>query len=319
MEYRKFGKTGLDVSLVGLGSGGPSKLGQSSGVDEANVRRLVHRALDLGINFIDTAAAYGDSEAILGRVLEGVPRDDYILATKFHAATKGTFHSPDEIRASVERSLERLKTDRIDVLQVHGAEPGDYKRTASLVIPILEGLKARGICRFTGITEAYVRDGAHGMLPKAIADGFWDSVMVGYNLLSPTAEHSVLPACGEAGIGVICMVAVRRALSRPDLLVRNIAEAKARGLIAPDALPEGEGPLDWLLGDGVESLPAAGYKYVAANPALSTILTGTANVDHLEDNVKSILGPPLPEEKMARLRSIFGDVGVPLGDDLSRL
>lgn len=116
MEFRTLGKTGLRVSRVGLGSGGPSQLGQNSGVEEADIRRLVHRAFDLGINYIDTAAAYKESETILGRVLEGVPRDQYVLATKFHAAQKGTFNSPDDIRASIERSLSRLNTDYVDVL-----------------------------------------------------------------------------------------------------------------------------------------------------------------------------------------------------------
>jgi aryl-alcohol dehydrogenase-like predicted oxidoreductase len=318
MKYRKLGRTGLDVSLVGIGSGGPSKLGQNSGVEEEGVRRMVTRALDLGINFIDSAAAYGESETILGRVLEDVPRGDYILATKFHAAQKGTFKSPEEIGASVERSLVRLKTDCIDVLQVHGIEPADYGRTLSLVHPILDKLKQEGKCRFTGVSETYGRDARHEMLPKALADGYFDTAMVGYNLLSPTAEREVLPACQEANVGVICMVAVRKALSRPDLLVRNIAAAKERGLIDPDALPEGEGPLDWLLSDDVGSIPAAAYKYVAAHPAISTVLTGTANVDHLEANVKAILGPSLPDDAMVRLRSIFGDVWEPLGDDISK-
>lgn len=318
MKYRKLGKTGLDVSIVGIGSGGPSKLGQSSGVEEEGVRRMVRRALELGVNFIDSAAAYGESETILGRVLDGVPRDSYILATKFHAAQRGTFKSPEEIRESVERSLVRLKTDCIYVLQVHGIEPDDYRRTVSLVHPILDQLKQEGKCRFTGVTETYGRDAGHDMLPKALADGYFDTAMVGYNLLSPTAERDVLPGCQKADIGVICMVAVRKALSRPELLVRNIAAAKERGIIAADALPDGEGPLDWLLGEDVPSIPAAAYKYVTAHPAISTVLTGTANVDHLEANVEAILGPPLPEEAMARLRSIFGDVSEPLGDDISK-
>ncbi|MDP6779911.1 MAG: aldo/keto reductase, partial [Candidatus Latescibacteria bacterium] len=72
--------------------------------------------------------------------------------------------------------------------------------------------------------------------------------------------------------------------------------------------------LGWLVKGHVESLPSAGYKYAAAHPAIGTVLTGTANVDHLEENVKAILGPPLPDADMARLRSIFGDVWEPLGN-----
>jgi L-galactose dehydrogenase len=317
MEFRTLGKTGLKVSRVGLGSGGPSKLGQSDGVSEEDVRRLVRRAFELGINFVDTAAGYGDSEAILGRALDGVPRDDYVLATKFHAALKGEFMSPDEITESIERSLIRLKTDYIDVLQVHGVDPPDYKRTISLVVPILEKMKEQGKCRFTGVSEGYVRDYDHEMIPMAVSDGYFDTAMVGYNLLSPVAEKEVLPVCETAGVGVIGMVAVRRALSRPDLLKSNIIEAKRLGLIEEDAISN-DAPLDWLLSDDVTSLPAAGYKFVAAHRAVATILTGTANLEHLEANVASILGPPLPDDAMDRLKSIFGNTWVPLGDDIKK-
>ncbi len=119
--------------------------------------------------------------------------------------------------------------------------------------------------------------------------------------------------CREKNVGVICMVAVRRALSRPEVLKERITDAKARGLIAPDVLPDDD-PLGWLIKDHVTSLPAAGYKYVAAHPAMGTVLTGTANLANLEANVEAILGPPLPEEDMARLRSIFGEVWEPLGN-----
>ena len=161
MKYKELGRTGLSVSVVGVGSGGPSQLGQNSGIAEGGVRQMVRRAFDLGINFVDSAAGYGECEAILGRVLEDVPRESYILGTKFHVVQKGEFKSPDEIRESVERSLTRLKTDYIDVLQIHGPEPNDYKRTASLAIPIMQKLKEEGKCRFTGISETYGRDNKH--------------------------------------------------------------------------------------------------------------------------------------------------------------
>ena len=82
MKYRILGKTGLEVSLLGIGTGGSSQFGQKSNVAEEEVLKLVHRALELGINFFDSSAVYGDSEAILGRALSEVPRQDYILATK---------------------------------------------------------------------------------------------------------------------------------------------------------------------------------------------------------------------------------------------
>ncbi len=313
MEYRTLGRTGLRVSVMGIGTGGPSNFGQSTGVPEAEVTRLVHRALELGINFFDSSAAYKESEAILGRALKGVPREDYILATKFHAARDDWTATPEEVAASIERSLERLRVETIDIMQFHGVKPNDYRRTIDLFMPVVLRMQEQGKLRFIGISETYSQDPRHEMFSTALEDDLFDAAMVGYNLLSPTPEHTVLPMCREKNVGVICMVAVRRALSRPEVLEERIADAKERGLIDRNALPDDD-PLGWLIKDHVSSLPAAGYKYVAAHPAMGTVLSGTANIKHLEDNVEAILGPPLPEEDMARLRSIFGDVWEPLGN-----
>src|SRR5262245_2177643 len=105
MQYRTLGRTGLRVSVAGLGTGGPSRLGQQTHGDEAEAHRVVHRALDLGINLLDTAADYAESEAILGRALHGVPRDRYLLATKCAPARPdGSLLTPAQLTESCERS-----------------------------------------------------------------------------------------------------------------------------------------------------------------------------------------------------------------------
>ena len=186
-------------------------------------------------------------------------------------------------------------------------------KALGISMPTLIKLKEQGKFRFVGISETYGRDNRHEALPMALADNVFDTAMVGYNLLSPTPEHVVLPMCREKNVGVICMVPVRRSLSRPELLRERIAGAVRSGLIPRGALPE-EDPLGWLVKGEVTSLPAAGYKYAAAHPAIGTVLTGTANIAHLEENLAAILGPPLPKEDMVRLRSIFGQVWEPLGN-----
>ena len=314
MKYRTLGRTGLKVSIMGIGGGGPTQLGQKTGVGQAGVNRLVRRALDLGINFFDTAAAYGESETILGTALEGIPRDEYVLATKFHAHRgKDELVSPGDVVDSVTRSLQRLQVDYVDILQWHGVRPHHYGDAIPKLWPTVEKLKEQGLFRFIGISETYAEDHKHEMFAQALADDLFDTAMVGYNLLSPTPEHEILPKCAKLNVGVICMVAVRRALARAEVLKERIAYAKAKGLIAPDALDD-EDPLGWLVTGDVTSLPAAGYKYVNAHPAMGVVLSGTANVDHLEENVNAILGPPLPDEHMARLRSVFGNVWEPLGN-----
>ena len=313
MEYRTLGRTGLRVSVLGIGTGGPSQFGQSTGVPEADVARMVRRALALGVNFFDTAAGYGESEAILGRALTGVPREDYVLATKVQVARDEWTSSPDDVVACVERSLARLRVDVIDIMQFHGVTPEDYARTMEIFLPVMARLQEQGKFRFLGVSETYSQDPGHEMFPMALADDHFDAAMVGYNMISPTAEHRVLPMCLEKNVGVICMVAVRRALSRPDVLAERIAYAKEKGLIARDSVPDDD-PLGWLVKGHVASLPAAAYKYVASHPAMGTVLTGTANLEHLEANVRAILGPPLPDEDMVRLRGIFGAVWEPLGN-----
>ena len=92
MHYRTLGRTGLKVSLLSQGTGGPSQFGQNRGLLQAEQDRLIRRCLDLGINLFDTHESYGDSEAILGRALDGVPRDDYILVTKWAYPTRRRPH-----------------------------------------------------------------------------------------------------------------------------------------------------------------------------------------------------------------------------------
>ncbi len=313
MDYRTLGRTGLRVSVLGIGTGGPSQFGQGSGVPEADVGRMVRRALALGVNFFDTAAGYGESEAILGRALTGVPREDYVLATKVQVARDEWTAKPEDVVSSVERSLARLRVDAIDIMQFHGVKPEDYARTMELFLPVMSRLREQGKFRFLGVSETYSLDPGHEMFPMALADDYFDTAMVGYNMISPTAEHALLPMCQEKNVGVICMVAVRRALSKPEVLAERIAYAKGKGLIERDSVPADD-PLGWLVKGHVTSLPAAAYKYVASHPAMGTVLTGTAIIEHLEANVKAILGPPLPEEDMARLRGIFGAVWEPLGN-----
>lgn len=315
MEYRILGRTGLKVSVMGIGTGGPSQSGQKTGVLQEEFTRMVKKALDLGINFFDSAAAYGDSEVRLGKALDGIKREDYVLVTKFHPAKsgRGEVVKPEDVEASVNRSLERLKVDCVDVMQLHGVRPNQYREVMDKLWPTVDKLRAQGKFRFVGITETYAEDPKHEMFPLALADDLFDTAMVGYSLLSPTPEHEILPMCQKKNVGVIVMVAVRRALSRLDYLKEQINSAKTRGLIAQDALPDDD-PLGWLVKDHVTSLPAAGYKYVKVHPAVSTVLSGTANVNHLEENVASILGPSLPEADMKRLRSVFGHVWEPLGN-----
>ena len=181
MEYRKLGRTGLDVSLVSLGTGGPSGFGQSRGAAFEEQYALVHGALDMGINFFDTAAGYRESEELLGRTLKDVPRDRYIIATK--CSLTPTFQSTellpaDNVIEQCDRSLTRLGIDAIDVYQLHGVRPEAYEVTVERFYPVLQKLQEQGKIRFIGITETFQTDPAHKMLEHAVPTGLWDTIMV---------------------------------------------------------------------------------------------------------------------------------------------
>ena len=313
MQYRMLGRTGLRVSLLGLGTGGPSLFGQSNGRGQDDATRLVRRALDIGVNFIDSSPAYENSEERLGEALDGVPRDRYVLATKFVYEREGVLADPAEVVRSVEGSLRRLRTDCIDLMQFHGLKPPHYEIAIDRLMPTVLKLRDAGKFRYVGITENYREDSAHKTLAKAVIDSRVEAVMVAYNLLGPSADQALLPACQEREVGVIGMVAVRRSLSRPELLRKRLSDAIAAGVVDGELLPDHENPLGWLLQGEVDSLPAAGYKFAAGHPAMATVLTGTASVSHLEANAAAILGPPLPLEHSDRLRQIFGSVREPLG------
>lgn len=314
MQYRTLGRTGLRVSLLSLGSGGPNRFGQKNFVLQSQIIRLVHRALDLGINFFDTSAAYGESEAILGRALRNVSRDRYIVATKFLPVNNGVIATHDAVVAMVERSLKRLKVDTIDLMQFHRVTPEVYRTVMDRLLPTALKLQQQGKFRFLGITESTSKDYRHEMLPMALADDAFDTIMVGYNLTNPTAEHYLLPMAQKKKVGVICMVAVSHVLNWPHHLRKKIDNLKARGIILRDALPKHD-PLYWLIKKQVLSLPAIAYKYVTTHPTIATVLTGTTNVEHLEDNACAILSPPLPEQDMAHLRRIFDNLGETPSDD----
>jgi hypothetical protein len=211
MEYRVLGRTGLRVSEIGFG-GAPAGLRNYLGVwepeDEASSRQIeaaIARAVALGINYFDTAPGYGDgaSERMFGRAIQPY-RERVILATKLFAA------NADEVRRSVDASLERLQTAQIDVIQIHGTwyQAEDVER---ILAPggVLEGLQAvkdAGMARFIGLTS----EGVNGPLSRLIACGAFDVMQICYNLIyqhpfDPTRQAGALLEAKAQGMGIVTM------------------------------------------------------------------------------------------------------------------
>lgn len=317
MDTRALGRTGLRASLLGLGTGGANVFGQARGASPDEARTLVRRALDLGVDYFDTAAGYRDSDVLLAAALAGVPRSDYRLATKVHPrSADGALLTPIEVEAAIERSLRRLETDVLDVYQIHALRLADYDAVVATQLPVLVRAREAGRIRAIGVTESFAGDDPrHETLSRVLDDGFADVVMVGYNVLHQNAERDILPRAARAGVGVVVMAAVRRALATREALEALVAELKAGGQLDPSmatVLPDRD-PLGWLVHDGVASVQAACYRYVAGHPAVSTVLTGTFDPAHLAENAAAVAQGPLPDADVARLRTVFGGLDLGLG------
>lgn len=312
MEYNILGRSGLKVSVVGLGCGGPSRLGQRANKSEKESVSLVRQALDMGINILDTAEAYG-TESIVGRAVRDVPRDQVVISTKRIPPSPNTTNPDGELRRGLEQSLRKLRTDYLDIYHLHGITPEQYPYSLNTLAPALMKLREEGKIRCLGITEAFVPDSGHQMLHRAVDDGCWDVVMVGFNMLNQTARNLVFSKTLEKGIGVLVMFALRKALSRPSRLKQVVTELKQKGLVPSSC--NSESPLEFLTRDGnASSIPDAAYRYCRHEPGTHVILTGTGNPEHLRANVESLLKPPLPEEDLLQLRGIFGRVNCITGD-----
>ena len=306
MEYVTLGRTGLRVSVAGLGCGGPSRLGlRNSVVGDGDAIALVKKAIDLGVNFLDTAQTYG-TEPVVGKAIKGIAREGLVISTK---KTLPVADSPDpggEIRKGLEESLRLIGTDYVDVYHLHGVEPKDFEFAVNRLLPTMRELKDQGKIRFIGITEAFPQDPAHRMLQTSLPGDYWDVVMLGLNLLNASAAKTVFPLTQQKNVGVLGMFAVRRALSQPERLKKLFAELVANNAIAADGVNADE-PLDFVLKESdAATLPEAAYRFCRHTSGMDVVLTGTGNADHLRANIDAILKPPLPTEVLQRLQQLFG-------------
>jgi len=302
MQTVTLGRTGLKATVAGLGCGGFSRIGLPAyGLEHA--AGIVRAAWDGGVNFFDTATVYGTQEAV-GKGLAGIKRSNYILSTKFPYKGK----SPEDLERTLDESLRELKTGYVDIYHLHGVRPEDYSHVRETLVPAMQRAKQAGKIRFLGITELFGEDTSHKMLMNALSDDIFDVVMVGYNLLNPSAAKYVLPVTQEKKVGVLCMFAVRKALSNPAQLEIDIGRILEREQ-ANLALVKTKGALDFLVGEGIaSSIPEAAYRFCRHTPGIDVVLTGTGNTAHLAENLASIQGPPLPPAALEKLAAMFSKV-----------
>ena len=312
MQTTEFGKTSATVSVVGLGCGGHSRLGQASGASAKSSADVVRTALDLGITFIDTAPAYG-TEEIVGDGLAG-RRESVMLSTKTQIVKPGAsvldddYKDPEDLVADVEQSLRHLKTDYIDVYQLHGVMLRQYAHCRDNLVPVLERMREQGKIRYLGLTERFIYDPPHEMLTRALDDDCWDVVMTGFNMINPSARSRVFARTQQNRVATLVMFAVRRALSNADALKKLIGQMIEAGVLKSGDV-DADDPLGFVReGGDVSGLVEAAYRFCRHEPGANVILTGTGSIEHLKENVASIQGNELPQETADRLQALFGEV-----------
>jgi aryl-alcohol dehydrogenase-like predicted oxidoreductase len=232
------------------------------------IRTVLQRMAELGGGVIDTAPAYGESEDTLGQLLSQLPlRHRFFLATKISlsAVTAPNVLSP---AASLERSLRRLQTDRIDLLQVH-----NLQGTAELMPQLLEWRRT-GIIRYIGLTTS--RTAQHAELIAQMQQHPVDFVQIDYSLGNRVAAESVLPAAARKNIAVLVNLPLGG--GRTDNIVK---------LAGARPLPE------WALAAGIGSWAQFGLSYVTSHPAVTCAIPGTTQLTHLEDNQRAARITPL--------------------------
>jgi aryl-alcohol dehydrogenase-like predicted oxidoreductase len=310
MDYVTLGRSGLRSSVIGLGGGSSGRFGLKRGGTRTDALRLIRSALDAGITFFDGAGLAGGVDDLLAEALAG-HRDRVVLATKVHlgpdplllggttlgnrasgwlARRRGTVCSGATLRRHVERTLRRLRTEQIDLLNLHALTPRQYPHALERALPELDRLKREGKIRAIGVTEGFLSDPLHAMLRAAVADARFEAVMVGFNLDNRSAAETVLPAAAAAGTATIGMFVLRGLRShdpaRDDRLQALCAEA------------------------GLGSLAELAYRYCRHQPGLDVVLTGTGDPNHLKQNVAAALAAPLPGDVVKRLpAALAGEPG----------
>lgn len=305
MEYRILGRTGMSVSLLSMGGLFVSKI---AGEDRQRAYKAVRRALELGVNYVDTAPSYLDSEEVLGEALEGVPQP-YIISTKLGGKPQPFDpRNLDHLKFSFEDSLRLLKRDYVDILMVH--EPDrpqyhdwwtDWENFTGPVTEYLAELKAEGLIRFAGLggTTPYI-------MARICATGQYDVVLTAFNysLLWREAALAVLPEAKKQNMGII----IGSPLQQGWLSRRFDDEVRAWPAWLSPQRREQFLALYALVDEIGMQLTDVAIRWIISNPDITTTLMGARSVEEVEMNVAAVNAGPLPAGVIAKLDEIAATV-----------
>jgi len=325
MEMRIFGRSGMQISILGFGCGAVGGLMVRG--DPADQERAIGRALDAGVNYFDTAVQYGngESERNLGRALKKLKPADVVVGTKVRVPPD-TKSMAEVVAKSLEGSLQRLGLERVDIFHLHNpitaAGGGDTLSTRQVleeVVPAFEALRRQGKTRLLGITAIGDTSALHAVIDARI----FDSAQVIYNMLNPSAATALPPDypahdygrlfghAQAAGVGVVGIrVLAGGALS---------GSAWRHPIASPPPAPIGsaqnyEGDLRRAqrLAPLVEhgfaaSIAEAAMRFCITHPAMGTILVGVATPQQFEDALSAVLKGPMPQAAFDHLAQLQQD------------
>jgi L-galactose dehydrogenase/L-glyceraldehyde 3-phosphate reductase len=323
MEMRTFGRTGMQVSILGFGCGAVGGLMVRGAA--ADQERAIARALEVGINYFDTAVQYGmgASETHLGRALAALKPKNALVGTKVRLPAADFGRIEAAVTASLDGSLGRLGLDHVDIFHLHNAITvnggGDTLSAAQVlheVVPAFQKLQAAGKTRFLGITAV----GDTAALHQVIDANVFDSAQVSYNLLNPSAaeplpegypaqdwgrlfDHTVKAGVGVVGIRVLAGGALSGSADRHPIASpppEPIGSALSYGTDLERARR-----LMPLVSEGfAATLPEAATRFAISHPAMGTMLVGMATVDEFEAALAAVLKGPLSAAALQRLAAL---------------
>lgn len=289
LPTRVLGRTGLEVTQLSFGAmeiRGP-KVWNGRDPSEKDAERILNAVLDAGINFIDTAGCYGLSEARIGRYISH-RRSEFYVATKAGCnqvpTPDGRLDTPhtwnrETLLRNIDDSLTRMKTDHIDIWQLHNATPEQVQEGG--LLDVMAEVRAQGLVRFISISSTLP------YLDTYIDWGIFDTFQIPYSMLEPE-HHAVITRAAEAGMGIIIRGGIAKGGPESELVRQERVDLWQTASI-DDLLPEGMKPAELIL------------RYTLSHPHCDTTIVGTLNPDHLEENVAAARRGALPPDLYAEL------------------
>ena len=323
METRVYGRTGMNISILGFGCGAVGGLMVRGAA--ADQEKAIGRALDAGINYFDTAVQYGNgaSETNLGRTMKTLKPSGVFVGTKVRLPAADCGRIAEAVTESLDGSLARLQMDHVDIFHLHnaitatgGGEALGIRQVLDDVVPAFERLRQDGKARFLGLTAV----GDTPALHQAIDSRAFDSAQAVYNMLNPSAatalpanypaqdyerlfDHAAMAGVGVIGIRVLAGGALSGSVARHP--IASPAPAPIGSAMSYDADVVRASRLMPLVKEGfAASLTEAATRFAISQPAIGTILVGMASPEQFEAALAAVQKGPLPPAALDRLTAL---------------